>query len=118
MSSDWIWQDEDEEIFDCNGLAFDITKAKEFVTKTPRPIEIVRVDAFSGLIEAVPVRLSAKRKAKTDLRVPIFIGTLKNGGRLVIDGWHRVGRAADEGVAELPAVVLTQEETKKIRCRI
>jgi ParB-like chromosome segregation protein Spo0J len=40
---------------------------------------------------------------------------MKSGRRIVIDGWHRVRKAAKEGRENLPAVVLTFEETERVR---
>jgi hypothetical protein len=34
---------------------------------------------------------------------------------LIIDGWHRIRRAAISGRASLPGYVLTEEETKLVR---
>jgi hypothetical protein len=45
----------------------------------------------------------------TDLTRPLLFVPY-NGQAQMLDGWHRLGRAVLEGVAELPAYLLTQEE--------
>jgi hypothetical protein len=55
----------------------------------------------------------------SDLAVPVLVAMLRgNSGEefpLLIDGTHRLYRAHAERVAELPAYVLTAEETLAIR---
>jgi hypothetical protein len=55
----------------------------------------------------------------TDLRDPVLIATLRsNEGEefpLLIDGTHRLYRAHADGLAELPAYVLTADESLTIR---
>lgn len=54
----------------------------------------------------------------TDLTKPVFVATVEAGGEpapLFIDGVHRLYRAWREGVATLPAYVLTVAESQQIR---
>lgn len=114
-SSDWEWI-EKEEVFDANGFGFDVDKAKRIIRRAPRPIITIQVTDYSGLFEAIPVKLDHPRGVTYDLAFPLLFVTLRNGGRLLIDGWHRLDQAAKKGLETLPAVILTREETKKVRC--
>lgn len=51
-----------------------------------------------------------------DLSYPVLLLETSDvsGGR-IIDGWHRIYRASQLGIAELPAVVITAEEEPLIR---
>jgi hypothetical protein len=49
-----------------------------------------------------------------DIRVPIICAYTPVGNFLPIDGWHRIAKAILKGVQELPAVCLTEQESKKI----
>lgn len=117
LSSDFEWNINkgEEEVFDCVGHEFDIQKAKRIIVKSPRPVVKVNVANYSALLDSV-VKLD-RRNVTYDLSVPIIIGTLRNGGLLLLDGWHRVQGAVKEGVEELPAVILDKDETKRSRFR-
>jgi hypothetical protein len=47
-----------------------------------------------------------------DLSYPVLL--LESSGA-IIDGWHRIYRASQLGIAELPAVVITADEEALIR---
>jgi hypothetical protein len=57
--------------------------------------------------------------ATVDLSYPVMLlgsgSELGGGQERVIDGWHRIYRAAQLGIAELPAMVITPEEEALIR---
>ena len=50
-----------------------------------------------------------------DLSKPLIVVNLAEDGHLVIDGWHRLRRAACEGLRTLPAYELTVAEEASIR---
>ena len=53
-----------------------------------------------------------------DLNDPIILISTQHEDEISnfpIDGWHRIGKALKEGIEELPAYLLTLEETNKIR---
>ncbi|MDG6108784.1 hypothetical protein Daura_06290 [Dactylosporangium aurantiacum] len=55
----------------------------------------------------------------TDLAEPVIVATIALNGQtpvpLLIDGTHRLYRAWREGVAELPAYLLTVDETRQVQ---
>lgn len=57
--------------------------------------------------------------ATVDLTYPVMLlesrSAMDGGQGRVIDGWHRIYRAAQLGIADLPAVVITAEEEALIR---
>ena len=57
--------------------------------------------------------------ATADLSYPVMLlesrSEMGGGQGRVIDGWHRIYRAAQLGIAELPAIVITGEEEALIR---
>ena len=115
LSSAWEWV-ENEEVFETDGFAFDVDKSKRFIRRTPRPIVTILVADYSGLFEAIPVNLDHPKGVNYDLALPLIMVTMRNGGRLLIDGWHRLDQAVKKGIETLPAVILTREETKKVKC--
>ena len=113
-SSDWIWKPTGED-FDLAGHIFNVDKAKRLITKSPRSVEPIRVEDFAPYLVDEIVRVRAAGSKKYQLDVPVIVGTMKSGRRILLDGWHRLRKAMDTGIAELPAVILTHEETWAIK---
>ncbi|GAB3467194.1 hypothetical protein [Actinophytocola sediminis] len=65
-----------------------------------------------GYTKLIEVLVSPEYAATTDLSKPIMIAPIilgdENIGGMAIDGWHRIYRALNEGVTELPAYILTE----------
>jgi hypothetical protein len=63
--------------------------------------------------------IDPRHAATVDLSYPVMLleSRLEMDGRQgrVIDGWHRIYRAAQLGIAELPAIVITAEDEALIR---
>lgn len=123
-------QPHEEYIFD--PWSFNVDRALEIITKDPRLTRPIPVDdwaiAFSlpGVETPNTIPLlgigpdfDVDYAMTTDLENPVLIATLVNksgeASPLFIDGMHRLYRAYHEGVAELPAYVLTATETMSIR---
>lgn len=70
--------------------------------------------AWKGMLGLLAINI--EHAARVDLSEPLIVVPVPNGGMLIIDGWHRLYKALDTGVAELYAVVLTAEE--ELACRI
>jgi hypothetical protein len=74
----------------------------------------------SGILSILSILsiLNREYAMETDLTKPVLVATLEAGGEptaLFIDGVHRLYRAWREGVASLPAYVLTVAETQQIK---
>lgn len=73
-----------------------------------------------GLPPADKAQIDPERAMTVDLSYPVLLlETMEemdgSGGGRLIDGWHRVYKAAQLGIAELPAVVITSEDEPLIR---
>ncbi|MCG8914895.1 hypothetical protein L6E12_03710 [Actinokineospora sp. PR83] len=112
--------------------SFSIGEAARIIEEKPRPTVSLPVfewaNAFGlpGLETPGMIRLlgpgpyfDKDYAMTTDLSDPVIVATLvdKEGvaSPLFIDGTHRLYRAFQEGVEELPAYVLTAEETEMVR---
>lgn len=113
-SDAWTWR-EDLQDFEFSGHFFNLDKAKKIITKRPRPVETMQVDEFAYMLIDAIIRVKAATSPKYKLDVPVIIGTLTSGRRLLLDGWHRLRKALDTKVKELPAVILTREETAEVK---
>lgn len=76
----------------------------------------------AGVSEVDPVRVMTDPTIDPDLPcliVPLPFPTLPDGTsqHVLIDGWHRVGRAFVEARAEIPIVILTADDERAIRLR-
>lgn len=114
LSSEWTWRP-DLQDFEFAGHFFNLDKAKRLIILHPRPIEMISVEEYGAMLTDQIIRVKAASSTKYKLDVPIIVGTLKSGRRLVMDGWHRLRKALDSGVRELPAVILTGEETIRVK---
>lgn len=108
------------QIFHLLGHAWDIELADKILAEAPRepePVDIRPLASWVGLI-----RIDPKILRKADVTAPIYLAKARTraGGKrylIPIDGWHRVARALQEGIEELPAYILTARETDKITIR-
>jgi len=60
------------------------------------------------------VKIDWDKAERTDIAIPIIVAT-EEGKPVLIDGWHRYAKALRARQPEVPAVVLTEDETKAIR---
>jgi hypothetical protein len=114
--------------------AFSIDEAETLIADQPREPGSLNVAAWANayglthiddpdprtisLIGPTRDGLNREYAMGTDLTKPVLVATLEAGGeptRLLIDGVHRLYRAWREGVASLPAYVLTVAETQQIK---
>ncbi|MGW4792451.1 hypothetical protein ACWEPC_08575 [Nonomuraea sp. NPDC004297] len=101
------------EVFQMLGWRWDITEAKK-LTQDRAPDGRIVTERWAAMIQLIAI--DAEHVLQVDLSEPLIMATVPNGGMLIIDGWHRLCKALALGVAELPAVVLTEEE--ELACRI
>ncbi|MET8682207.1 hypothetical protein ABZW18_32705 [Streptomyces sp. NPDC004647] len=116
------------QVFVYFGWRFDIDAAERLLNATPRTghrIEVASTARVTGIDAsgfpdgAVPLtrpRIDTDHAMRTDLCEPLMVATLTDPEmHLLIDGYHRLYRAWHEKVTDLPALVLTAEETRVIR---
>lgn len=117
---------------------FDIDRAARLLKEHPRAVEQTPVADWSAAYHLSLLRpdydgpswcpifgpdqshFNAEHAMRTDLDQPVIIATLEfdsGPARLLIDGVHRMYRAAAEGRQTLPSHVLTVAETATIRVR-
>ncbi len=101
---------------------WDVTRAKRILAAAPRDVLLIDVAKLYGMAEFVDNM--GRTDHGLDLNFPVICGTtdVKRGRyrkleRILLDGWHRVRAAEAIGVTQLPAVVLTEDETNEIRIR-
>lgn len=93
--------DEDDELF-ANGIfVFNITKMLDYIALQPDAVEMVDVsvddfyEGFSSLNEA--------HVQSVDVNRPVLLGEISPGHYNLIDGNHRVAKAARQGLKTLRA---------------
>lgn len=114
---------------------FSIHTAMALITATPRPARRIDVTAWAkaygltrlddppsqtiGLISPASDGFDRDYAMSTNLTIPVIVASLPIPAQppeaLLIDGTHRLYRAWREGVAQLPAYVLTVAETTQVR---
>lgn len=113
------WRTKEYESFCFLGAHFDVRAAKRIIVASPRSIVTVKVEQAAAFLGAI--RIDEALVAAADTEVPIIIATLVSKRKLEpecflpIDGWHRIRRASDLGMEVIPAVLLTGDETARIR---
>ncbi len=96
---------------------WDVTRGLE-IAGDGRSVQLFSLEEHQVTTEAIETHYNGIDRSyalSTDLTQPLlFIPFL--GSVLLIDGYHRLWKAARLGVAFLPAFFLTQEEADTIRC--
>lgn len=124
-TTNWTPSPEGEtEVFHFLSYAWDIDKAKKILTKKRRETTTVPLESVKGIvgkpgsISFIAVDWDAAAQ-KADPTVPLILGTVKPPKRgskpfvMVLDGHHRIAKAVLDGtLSELPAVLLTEKETR------
>lgn len=114
-----VWESLRDETFsfEHNGQTYlwNVSRAKAIIAERPRDPDHFR-PAEQGvtrehLEERYPT-LDWEYARTTDLAQPLLFVPFA-GRAQCIDGWHRLGRAVLEGISELPAYLLTEEEANE-----
>ncbi|WP_049577373.1 ParB N-terminal domain-containing protein [Streptomyces sp. SBT349] len=105
---------DDREYFRFLTYQWDVTRAQEIAAG--RPVHYFDPRSWFGWLGAV--RINEEHVADADLTRPLIVVKIKEAGGdpLIIDGWHRLARAARENVTRLPVVVL--DETQEFQARV
>lgn len=129
-------QNKQEFVFD--SWVFDVDAGLHVIRQTPRGTINLDVDQWAealhldssyepqeGEMGRVPVfvgYLDEMHAAQADISVPVLVATLlTDEGReshLLIDGHHRLRGAVIRGARQIPAHVLTVDETRSIQSRV
>ena len=112
-SSEIDWQPRLGEQFVYAGKHYDLAKAKDMIKAAPRPVEMRPLSTFKAMYYEA-VKIDWDKAERTDVAIPLIAAT--EGGKLIlIDGWHRYAKSLRLRAAEVPVVVLTEDETNKVR---
>ena len=101
----------EEEQFTYGTRNWDIQKAKQIIQDSPRNVEIFDVEGGKYFIKHGLIQVKKSISEKADLSAPLIAMQGKDGQWMVIDGWHRIKKALDSGVKELPMYKLTESES-------
>jgi len=103
----------EREYFEFLGFLWDITKAQEIAGTLP----VRRVDPQPWVQLLGAIGLNEAHIPQVDLRRPLILAPIHEAGGavLIIDGWHRLARAQRERVADVPAVLLNEEQEFEVR---
>ena len=112
-SSETDWQPRLGEQFIYGSVRYDLAKAKTLIKATARPVEMKPLGQFKSMYYEA-VKIDWDKAEKTDTAIPVIVAT-EDGKPVLIDGWHRYAKALRTKLTEIPAVVLTEEETKQLR---
>jgi hypothetical protein len=127
--------DHQEQWFHFGPWVFSINAAQALIAATPRDPVALDVTAWAtaygitryddpdhttvNLIGPAPDSLDRLYAMSTDLTKPLLLGWVRVGAippaALLIDGMHRLYHAWRKGVPQLPAYLLTAEETRRVQ---
>ncbi|MFE2181099.1 hypothetical protein [Streptomyces sp. NPDC059455] len=105
--------DEGGEYFQFLAFRWDVTKAQQIA----RTLPICRLDPQPWFRLLGAIRLNENHVPQADLERPLILVRIReaDGATLIIDGWHRLARAQREGVKDLPAVLLDENQELEVR---
>lgn len=120
-TADITWNTEIPEVFHFLGTHYDVQKAKQILASKPRIIASLPVSDVAFLVGKpdtwnIAVTIDWKKARKADTSVPLILAYSARGNLMPIDGYHRIGRAVLEKKTALPAVVLSEEESREVWC--
>lgn len=103
---------EDRDYFSFLTYTWDVTAAAALATDLP-----VQPFTVRSAFQVLPfVRVDEEHAKGVDLSLPLLTVHLKEvDSAFVIDGWHRLHRAAKEGVESLPCKLLTDAQERQVR---
>ncbi|WP_061294079.1 hypothetical protein [Herbidospora cretacea] len=102
----------DVEGFQMLSWRWNVSKAKQ-ITAGRRPAAIITVSEWMGMLRMVEI--DQEHAVGVDLTDPLLAIPVPSGGVLIIDGWHRLYKAADTGTETLRAHLLSEEEERTCR---
>ncbi len=99
------------ETFQFLAYAWDVTAAQRIAAgRDTLDIPVEQIAQWLPLIV-----IDKEHAATVDLTDPLIIVPVADAGHIAIDGWHRVWKAAHQGVETLQGVLLTHAEENEVR---
>jgi hypothetical protein len=96
---------------------FDVQKAKQILIAKPRKPVTLSLRGISNWFEAVKIDKARAMSDEVDVNMPVigvFLGEGKEKGFFPIDGWHRMYKANQLGMKEMPMLLLNKRESKSV----
>jgi hypothetical protein len=111
-TSDDTAHDPHEQIFVLLGWAWDVAAAARVAARYP----VARANVSQlGALGAI-IRIDPDHAATVDLSRPLLAVPIPSPDTpIVIDGWHRIHKARQTGITELPVIVLSAEDERACR---
>ncbi|MBO2465978.1 hypothetical protein [Actinomadura violacea] len=101
-----------DQVFVLLGWAWDVAAAARAAARYP--VTGANVAEISGL--GAIIRIDAEHAATVDLSRPLLAVPIPHPDRpIVIDGWHRIHKARQTGVTELPIIILDEADERACR---
>jgi hypothetical protein len=97
--------------------AWDIDKAKAIIDRKPRQPKMVQIGKLAYLRSMIHVDKEYAATIDLERADPLIAVPVKSKEGtyyMIIDGWHRIERAVQLDVPELPAYLLTMNEARRI----
>jgi hypothetical protein len=96
--------------------AWDVTQAKRIARdgRTPMLFPLEEHGVTVEKVESLYEGIDREHALQADLSVPLIFVPLGEEA-LLLDGWHRLWKAAALGVPELPMFLLTKEEARSLQ---
>lgn len=109
-------------------VSWDVQKAKEILRNKPREIQQINVSGCFNYVKRPKTNPDGSITCtighcvdwekvdsdKVDISFPVIVAYLpKSDDIWIIDGWHRIAKAAEQKIDTLPCVCLTKEESKQ-----
>ncbi|GAA1895167.1 hypothetical protein [Streptantibioticus ferralitis] len=103
----------DREFFQFLAFRWDVTEAKKLAADLP--VHRMNPKGWYGWLGAI--RLDEDYVPHADLDRPLIAVRIReaDGAAFIIDGWHRLARARNEGRSELPVVLLNEDQEYQVR---
>ncbi|MBD2896211.1 hypothetical protein amrb99_51550 [Actinomadura sp. RB99] len=111
-TSDDTAHDPYDQVFVLLGWAWDVAAAARAAARYP----VTRANVSEiGALGAI-IRIDADHAATVDLSRPLLAVPIPHPDRpIVIDGWHRIHKARQTGVTELPVIILNEADERACR---
>lgn len=105
--------------------SFDVDMAKKLVLERNLPVANIQLDELASFAKRPKEKTSHNIMHQfdwekidsdvVDLDFPLILINHPKAGIMVIDGWHRIAKATNNGIMELPGFCLTdRKDVKKV----
>lgn len=104
------YQEEDDSEFTHDGVLYNLNKILTLTAS--HTVKMFDIEDLKWAVE--DVTLEKARKQRADYSVPLLV-TNWQGKWVVIDGTHRLAKALDAGIKELPVRIVSAKELEAAR---